>query len=545
MLASLFEAGTHPVMMWKGSQMDERHENNDAWSGAAAPSEHGQDTPATSGGSGEQGYGAPTGWSAPEGYWGASSAAPQPGEARAFTSPSGDRDWTSQTLHDDAAPSGEPGPRSQGQYRPGPYPQAPAGSQSDWDAWYSSFSGGYPTDPNGPLGPASTGGRPPRRGWGARIAAVIAGLALLIAAAASIIVPNLRSSGLLPLAPSSSASGYPGQGGSGSSSDASGPSSSQIGTGQTSVQTQTDASAQQSKGVVLIDTTTTSGSAAGTGMVLSADGYVLTNYHVVESSTAIKATLASNSKTYTATVVGHDATNDVALLKLSGASGLTPVSLDDDGVKIGDKVTAVGNSQGQGFLSAAPGSITSTSATVTVSSELSSTGSETLKDVYQTDAQAVPGDSGGPLYDSENEVVGITTAGEQSNSGPQGQTSTVASWAVPIARALSIVDQIESGKESATVRIGPKAYLGVTVQASPAGGLVIAQVVAGGPADRAGLQVGDSVTAINGTPIANQSDLSDALDELEPGEKARLSVIDGSSGAENTVTLTLGSSPIN
>lgn len=577
--------------------MDERHGNDSSLSGTSGtgqhdfPYEHADGAQGTGGQA--AGSGAPTGWSAPEGYWGASSRTPEPGAAQPA-----DQEWSQRTLHEgdgwtstpqaggqaaggpgtgasqaaylgtDASagsatdqqqgypqngqyPQGGPYPPN-GQYPQGsPFPQGgqyPQGSSvppSDWDAWYSSFGGGQPNDPVYAQAGQGGGGRPPRKGLGRRIAAMIAGIALVVAAAAAVIVPSAQQSGLWPTSSSSSSV----QAGSGSSDSpqqgSDEPSSGQVGTGQTSVQTQTNATTAQSKGIVLIDTTTTSGSAAGTGMVLSADGYVLTNYHVVESSTAIKVTLASSSKSYTATVVGHDATNDVALLKLSGASGLSTVSLDNDGVKLGEKVTAVGNSQGQGYLSAAAGSVTSTSATVTVSSELASSGSETLKDVYQTDAQAVPGDSGGPLYDAEDEVVGITTAGEQSNSGSTGQTSTVASWAIPISRALSIVDEIESGKESGTVQIGPKAYLGVTVQGSRSGGLVVSQVVSGGPADQAGLTEGDYVTALNGTQIGSQSDLSDALDELEPGATARLTVTDVTTGATSTVNVTLGSSPIN
>lgn len=581
--------------------MDERHGINSSLSGSSGPGLHdstvgqgtneegpGIPTPGAPGPdaegfgatSGSAGNGAPTGWSAPEGYWGASSQTGWPSEALPQ-----DQEWSQRTLHDRndwvSGPStnghGASGPYAassqlgtdpsvstnqqdrpqDGQYpASGQYPQGgqypppgqyPQGSvpQSDWDAWYSSFGGGQPPqDPDYAQG-GQGGQRPPKRGLGRRIAAIVALCALIIVAAAAVIVPNAQRSGLWPTSSSSSSSqgGYqpitsPEQGGDE-------PSSGQVGSGQTSAQTQTNATTAQSKGVVLIETTTTSGSAAGTGMVLSADGYVLTNYHVVESSTAIKVTLASSSKSYSATVVGHDATNDVALLKLSGASGLSTVSFDNDGVKLGEKVTAVGNSQGQGYLSAAGGSITSTSATVTVSSELASSGSETLKDVYQTDAQAVPGDSGGPMFDAEDEVVGITTAGEQSDSGTTGQTSTVASWAIPISRALSIVDEIEAGNESGTVQIGPKAYLGVTVQSARGGGLVIAQVVNGGPADQAGLSVGDAVTAINGNQLTSQSDLSEALDQLQPGNKASLTVIDPTTGDASTVVVTLGSSPIN
>ena len=135
-------------------------------------------------------------------------------------------------------------------------------------------------------------------------------------------------------------------------------------------------------GVVLINTTMTNGTAAGTGMVIDASGLVLTNYHVVQGSTAVKVTIATSGRTYTATVVGHDATNDVALLQLAYASGLDVVTFDQDAVSVGAAVTAVGNANGQEYLTAASGQITDTSATVTVSND-SASGTETLKDVYE------------------------------------------------------------------------------------------------------------------------------------------------------------------
>lgn len=565
--------------------MDDRDQN-----GTAMP---GRPDPDNSGGPADASNGAPTGWSAPEGYWGASSTPPAGTRSPQSTGQplqqwSGDdAEWAQSTLHERSdrtttprsSAGGAPGGRNVASAQPAslsaatdqrgarqtpptqqnpdtaqnPYGGAPGpqGNQppADWDTFYSSFGngdsgGGYPGGPGN--GNSGSGGAPRRRNGAARRAiSVILGLVVLIAAAATL-VPRAEQSGLWPITSSSSPSTAQGGTDQNDSPDPGdeNPNSGQAGTGQASSQAQTDATTEQSKGVVLITTTTTSGSAAGTGMVLNSDGYVLTNYHVVESSTAIKVTVASTNKSYSATMIGHDATNDVALLKINQVSGLSTVAIDKDGVKLGQQVTSVGNSQGQGFLSAAGGSVTSTSATVTVSSELASSGSETLRDVYQTTVQAVPGDSGGPMYDAENEVIGITTAGEQSDSGTQGRSSTVASWAIPIARALTIVDQIESGKTSGTVQVGPRAYLGVTVQTSRGTGLVITQVVSGGPADEAGLEVGDAILSINGQRVDSQSDLSDVLNQLSPGAQSTLTVMD-STGSTSTVTVTLGSSPIN
>ncbi|RLP08087.1 PDZ domain-containing protein [Propionibacterium australiense] len=305
---------------------------------------------------------------------------------------------------------------------------------------------------------------------------------------------------------------------------------------------QTPASDAQSRGVVLIESQLSNTTSAGTGMVLSSDGHVLTNYHVVQSSTAIYVKVASTGATFEATMIGHDATNDVALLKLNGASGLETVKIDKDAVSVGDDVTAVGNSNGQGFLSGADGKITNTSTTVTVNSELADSGEETLVDVYETSSQAVPGDSGGPLYDDEGEVTGMTTAGEQENGNGTAAT-TLRSWAIPIAHAMEIVDQIEAGDESGTVSIGPKAYLGVSVEEAT-GGLMIISVVDDGPAAQAGLEVGDKILSVNGTPVTTQSALSSALKDLEPGDKATVKVTT-LAGEEKTVEVTLGESPVN
>ncbi len=304
---------------------------------------------------------------------------------------------------------------------------------------------------------------------------------------------------------------------------------------------QTPATDAQSRGVVLIESELSNATSAGTGMVLSSDGYVLTNYHVVQTSTAIYVKVASTGDTFEATMIGHDATNDVALLKLNGASGLDTVKVDDDTVSVGDDVTAVGNSNGQGYLSAADGKITNTSTTVTVGSELADSGEETLVDVYETTSQAVPGDSGGPLYDDEGEVTGMTTAGEQDSNG--ASATTLRSWAIPIAHAMKIVDQIEAGDESGTVSIGPKAYLGVSVEEA-AGALMITSVVEDGPAAKADLQEGDKIVSVNGTPVTTQSALSSVLEDLEPGDTATLEVTP-LAGGDRTVKVTLGESPVN
>lgn len=326
-------------------------------------------------------------------------------------------------------------------------------------------------------------------------------------------------------------------------------------TGQASLTSSASVAATeaQSAGVVLITTTTSEGTAAGTGMVLTSSGEVLTNYHVVKDSWEIEVSVPSTGSSYTASVVGYDATRDVALLRLADASGLATVAVDDDPLDVGAEVTVVGNAQGGGELLAASGSVTGLEKSVTVSS---GNGTESLSGVIETDAAAVPGDSGGPMFDAEGEVTGMTTAGGQEiaaspggggqrgggpGPGQQQATVTTVSYAVPIDDALSVVNQIRSGDESGTVRIGPRAYLGVSVSAE---GLTVAGVTTDTPAADAGVTAGSQITEIDGRKLSTQTGLAAVLAEHEPGDVVSLVWVDAS-GVQHTADVTLGSSPIN
>jgi S1-C subfamily serine protease len=336
----------------------------------------------------------------------------------------------------------------------------------------------------------------------------------------------------------------------------------------------TAATDSQEKGVVMIDTVLQyeGAKAAGTGIVLTSNGEILTNNHVVEGSTSITVTVASTGKTYTASVVGTDATDDVAVLQLKGASGLDTASLDTSGnVTVGEGVTAVGNAGGTGTLTAASGTVTGTDKTITTQAE-GSVASETLNGLIETNADIEAGDSGGPLYDSSGEVIGIDTAASANSAVTDG-------YAIPIEDALSIARQIESGEASDTVVIGLPAFLGVEVASDGSSGAIgggfgsgingygngsngygngsnaygngsstgvsgaqIAQVIDGTAAASAGLQAGDTITAVNGTAISSADDLTTTLAQLKPGSSATITYTD-TTGASNTVTVTLGSGP--
>jgi len=331
----------------------------------------------------------------------------------------------------------------------------------------------------------------------------------------------------------------PGQGTDGPGTDGSGTDGS--GSGSTSESAATPATAAQKKGVVTIDTVIgydQSQQAAGTGMVLTSDGTILTNNHVIQGATSIEVTDETTGKQYTADVVGADATNDVAVLKLRGASGLSTVTLDDDGgASTGDAITDVGNAEGTGDLVAATGTVTATDQDIQVQSE-SGTGTESLTGLLQLAAQVVSGDSGGPVLDSEGEVVGMATA---ASSG----TADVTGFAIPISTAKSIADKILAGDSSGTITIGLPAFLGVQISSTATGttsGVPIAGTVEGSGAASAGLAAGDTITSVDGTAVTSSDQLTKSISGHEVGDRVSIGYTT-SDGTAKTVTVTLTAGP--
>ena len=355
-----------------------------------------------------------------------------------------------------------------------------------------------------------------------------------------------------------------GNGSSGSSDSGSGSSNGNSfgnGSGDSSTDTAsgTTATDAQSTGIVLINTVLSyqSAEAAGTGMVLTSNGEILTNNHVVAGATSISVTVASTGKTYDASVVGTDATDDVAVLQLSGASGLTKAAIGSAGsAKVGDAVTGVGNAGGTGTLTAASGSVTALDQTITTQAE-GSAASETLNGLIETNADIQAGDSGGPLYNANGSIIGIDTAASEGSSQPQG-------YAIPIDDALKIAKQIESGQETSSVSIGYPAFLGIEVgqdASSSSGygsqygygsqggtstqsvaGAPVAGVISGGPAAGAGIVAGDTITAVDGTAISSADALTSTLSGYKPGQSATITWTDAS-GASHSATVTFASGP--
>jgi S1-C subfamily serine protease len=284
---------------------------------------------------------------------------------------------------------------------------------------------------------------------------------------------------------------------------------------------------------------------AGTGMVLTADGEILTNNHVVAGASAIQVTIPGRGLE-TATVIGVDPTDDVALLRLNDVSGLSTVTIGDSStVQVGDRVTAIGNAFG------APGPPTSTTGTVTavhrsiVARDPAGDSTEHLNDVIQIDAGVHPGDSGGALVNQDGQVIGIITA------GPSNSTAGVG-FAIPIDAALGIVSEIRAGHESSTILLGERGFIGVAVRPLDAAtatrlgltdtsGALVSGVKEGSPAAQAGITAPSVITSIDGRPVGTLDELGAAIHAKTPGEQIAVTWVDAQ--GEHAATLTLAAGP--
>jgi S1-C subfamily serine protease len=344
----------------------------------------------------------------------------------------------------------------------------------------------------------------------------------------------------------------------------------------------------------------------GTGIILTSNGLVMTNNHVIEGSTTPTVTLVSTGKKYKATIIGYDAKQDVALLQLSGASGLTPVTVgDSSAVKVGMHVLGIGNAQGQGGApTIAPGSVTALNQTIKPTDSATQS-SETLTGTIQTSSQIQPGDSGGPLANAAGQVIGMDVAASQMQAF--NGTSTTAGFAIPINQALQIARQIADRQPSTDVQIGLPSFLGVSVvdlssgcpssgfggtggsgtggsgtggsgsggsgsggsgssggfggsgssggfggsggQGSSGGsgsaassGALVCGVFTGTPADSAGLAEGDVITHADGKSVSTAQSLVDITAQFHPGQTLSVDFVDAS-GAAHSLSLKLIDGP--
>ena len=273
-------------------------------------------------------------------------------------------------------------------------------------------------------------------------------------------------------------------------------------------------------------------SGAGSGVIISSDGYILTCAHVVSGASQITVTIGDTD--YTATVVGEDDTSDVAVLKID-ATGLTPATVgDSDGLAVGDNVLAVGNPLGELGGTVTSGIVSALNRSVTIQG----TSSTNTMSLVQMDASVSPGNSGGGLFNMNGELIGLVNA-KSSSSDAEGL-----GFAIPINDAIKVAqDLLENGYVSGRPYMGIT-YLAVTDAQTAAQlnvsayGVYVVDVVQGGPADKAGLKAGDRIVSIDGTEIAQRDDLGTLIQQHTAGDT--LSITVARDGQMQTVSLTLG-----
>ena len=302
---------------------------------------------------------------------------------------------------------------------------------------------------------------------------------------------------------------------------------------------------------ISVSNTTTGFRGEATGMVLTPSGVVLTNNHVIQGATNVRATDVGNGRTYTASVVGYDRGGDVAVIQLHGASGLQTVPLgDSSSLGVGAPVTALGNAGGGGGTPrVATGAVAGLGRSI-VASDLGGGNSERLAGLIETSAAVLPGDSGGPLVNDAGQVIGMDAAAASTNGSYVAQSTTAQSFAIPINEALGVVKAVENGPVATGVHVGPTAFLGVAVvppqfvgpQASQSQGVMIGAALRGYPAAAAGLAKGDVITSVDGQPVTSPSTLTDLLTAHHPGDTVRIGWTDPS-GASHSTTVKLASGP--
>jgi serine protease Do len=263
---------------------------------------------------------------------------------------------------------------------------------------------------------------------------------------------------------------------------------------------------------------------AGTGIVLTPDGDLLTNAHVVSGATSIKVTLGNDTQSHNASVIGVDTNHDLALVKVSGVSNLATAQLGNSSdLTVGDSVIAIGNALNlQGGMTVTEGIVSALNRSIDAGSG-GGRGAESLSGLIQTDAAINPGNSGGPLVNSAGQVVGINTAtsGDAQNIG----------FAIAIDNAKPVIDQLKKGGGSSSssgssAQQASGAFLGVSVTDGQNGALV-EDVSADTPAGRAGIQQGDEIIALGGQQVQSAQDLTSAMQSHKPGDKVKVTFVRG------------------
>jgi S1-C subfamily serine protease len=455
---------------------------------------------------------------------------------------------------------GQPGYGQPGYGQPGYGP--PPGYQ---------VGGGFGQPPGG-QGPPPGYGQPPRRRGGLTTAVAYIAVAAVAASIGGLAVGLSDSGNQSPPASSgtfgnpSFGSGQQNNGGSGASDSVGGAALHKV--------TQT-----VSPGLVVISSSLryqgAGSSAAATGMIISSRGMVLTNNHVINQTTGLTATIPSTGQHFNAKWLGYDKGSDVAVIQLEHASGLKTVPLgNSDSVKVGDRVVGLGNAGGTGSIHAVAGTVTALNQSITASDQGSGVSPERLTGMLQTDAQIIPGDSGGPLANLNGQVIGMDTAASTSGvfSGQQSQQDV--GFAIPINRAMAIARQIIAGRSSPSVQVGPSGFVGVLVPGGKNGaqstltspqaqrqeqekaaaaasvgplppatnhcllsnqqagipgrvapiksGTLVLGSLCGTPAAKVGLVPGDVITKVNSHPVSSPASLMIILHSIKGGSTVKL-----------------------
>jgi S1-C subfamily serine protease len=291
--------------------------------------------------------------------------------------------------------------------------------------------------------------------------------------------------------------------------------------------------AKVSPSVVSIVTSTASSmrysgaQSAGTGVIISKDGYIMTNNHVIDNARSVSIILSDGTRYADVRVVGSDPLNDIAFIKVSGVSDLKPAELGDSSrVRIGQQVVAIGNALGQFQNTVTSGIISATGRPLTASSSDGSN-SESLTDLIQTDAAINSGNSGGPLVDLSGRVVGINTAVATDANG--------IGFAIPINATRGVLDGVLETGEVERAYLGVR-YVDITPEIAAAQKLSSKRgafvkggsgetVASGSPAEKAGVRVGDIITKVNDEVVGERGTMSSLIGQYRPGSKISLTVL--------------------
>ena len=303
--------------------------------------------------------------------------------------------------------------------------------------------------------------------------------------------------------------------------------------------------------VNLTTTLSSGGKAAGTGIIISSNGLVLTNNHVIANSTSIEAENSASGATWSAKVLGYDPEDDIALVQLEDASGLKSATLGSaSSLNEGDPIVALGNAGGHGGSpTVVTGYVTALDQQITAADQDGSN-PETLQGLVQINADIQPGDSGGPLVNSQGAIVGMNAAASSGNGFGFGQSANEG-YAIPIENATAIAKKIASGQGGQRIHVGAnRALLGVAVAASTAqGGLgqssdgaVVNSVQSGSAAESAGIQAGDVITGVDDINVTSAQELTHALVPYQPKDTVKITWTD-SSGQSHHADVQLGSGP--